>query len=265
MNLTINKSSKQSFNGILPLSLTEFRHNVKALKLENDIFQRSVNQLCKEAPAHNCELDFVILDGVRKEFVEKIKSSVDLFPRKLQNILKDNGYKVYISPNCKKAYKAENVVDKVVENAEKANPLGTLGVTYREQNGSKNFFVFCDKPPYCDLYTKNIVFHEFSHGIVNSLGLNNNSLVKNAINNDIKSFMNKQTFGELTPNERKLINHLLFKSNKIPLNEILAESVAWGNGCGVYGCGLVYGVKNPKLINTLFPNLSKQLVDFLPF
>lgn len=199
-----------------------------------------------------------ILQNVRESYVSIVKNTIREFPQNWIEKFKQEGYKIIISRTLKEAYNAEKIIDKNIEKAERENPFGTLGVTYWSKFGKK-FFVFCDKPPYSDKAIKNIVFHEFSHGVVNSLNLDLNKSIKKFIKNDLKNIKKNKILNSLSSSENQLISHFLFREKEIPVREIIADTHAWQKGAGLYGSGLYTGKYNPNLMKTLFPELNNFL------
>ena len=201
----------------------------------------------------------VVLPGVSDEFVTKITKQISEFSADWLLKLKKNNYKIILSPTYSEAYRYQGVIDPIVEAAEKKNPKGTLAVTYTD-GVIKNFFVFCDKPPYSNDYMPEIVNHELSHGVVNVAGLNNDKKVIGELKRDVELIMQEQKMDKLTPAENAMVTHCFFNPNAhLPIDEILSDVYAWNKGRGCYGSGLVMGVKNPNLMGTLFPNLSECL------
>lgn len=171
-----------------------------------------------------------------------------------------NNYKIILSPNFSNAYKSQGVFDPTIEFFEKQNPVGTLGVTYSRSLRGKNFFVFCDKTPYSNMFMQNIVNHELSHGVVNIAELDKSSKTLELIKNDIELIIKERKFDRLSPAERQMVSHYFFNKNAyLPIDEIAADVYAWNKGQGCYGSGLVMGIQNPNLMKNLFHNLSKYL------
>ncbi len=201
-----------------------------------------------------------VLDGVDKAFAERLTKHINDFPPKWLNLLSKKGYKVIAAPSLLDAYISEKVFDPFVLKTEIQNPKGTLGVTYDNGAKGKKFFVFCDKPPYSDDYLKNIVNHEFSHGIVNSLGLDKNKQVIEILKQDVDEIKKRKKFQDLSKEELKMVSYYFFNPKAhLPADEILADLLAWNNGGGCYGSGFIMGVKNPDIMKTLFPKLNSFL------
>jgi hypothetical protein len=202
-----------------------------------------------------------VLDGVSKDFVSRITKQIGEFPQKWLTKLKNESYQTVLSPTFIDAYTKKRVFDSDIFAAEFHNPKGTLGVTYADYSGDKNFFVFCDKPPYSDKYMSGVVNHELSHGVVNVLGLDKNAEYLKAIQKDVELIAKNRKLDKLTETERLLVSHYFFNQNaSFPIDEIIADCIAWqqkGGGC--YGSGLVLDVKNPNLIPNLFPTLSAKV------
>ena len=232
--------------------------------LKQDIFQRNnvsftgVQGLFKTAP--NVVPKLEILPGVSDNFISKVTKQISEFSPDWLKKFKNENYKIILSPTFQKAYKSQKVFDPTIEFFEKQNPKGTLGVTYSEGKFGKNFFVFCDKPPYSNIYMKNIINHELSHGVINVAELDKSQKTFELIKKDIDLIIKEQKLDKLSPTERKMISNYFFNKNAyLPIDEITADTYAWNKGGGCYGSGLVMGVKNPNLMKTLFPNLSRYL------
>lgn len=201
-----------------------------------------------------------VLSGVSNDFASKVTKQVHKFPIRWLQKFKDNNYKIILSPTFSDAYKSQKVFDPSVEMFERQNPKGTLGVTYSEGKSGKNFFVFCDKPPYSNIFMPSIVNHELSHGVVNIKELDKNSKTLELIKKDVGLIIQERKLDELTPAERKMVSHYFFNNNAyLPIDEIIADMYAWNQGVGCYGSGLVMNVQNPNLMKNLFPNLSRYL------
>ena len=200
------------------------------------------------------------LEGVDKAFVQKLQRYIDEFPSKWLKLFDEKGYKVIAAPTLSKAYNSERVFDPFVYELESRNPKGALGVTYDDSRKGKRFFAFCDKPPYTNDYLKNIVNHELSHGIVNSLGLDKNVQVLNFLKQDVGEIKTQGKLNGLTEDELGMISYYFFNPKAhLPVDEILADLLAWNNGGGCYGSGFIMGIKNPDIMKNLFPNLNEYL------
>lgn len=198
------------------------------------------------------------LEGVSKDFAANIEQVIKQFPAKWLKRFKEEGYEIFLSKTINDGYKHKNLFDPKIMMFEAQNPKGLLGVTYRAGIGGTNFFVFADKPPFSNMFMKGIVNHEFSHGIVDILGLDKNPQFIGAIQKDMHIAINSKKFDRLSQNERILLAHYFFNQKAyLPIDEILADTIAWQQkGGGVYGSGLILGVDNPALIPDIFANLS---------
>lgn len=219
---------------------------------------RGVSGLFKEAPNDVPKLE--VLQNVSPDFVSRVTEQISKFPKDWLHKFKERGFKIILAPTFYDAYKSQGVYDSTVEAFEGQNPKGTLGVTYTEGKGGKNFFVFADKPPYSDRYMTGIVNHELSHGVVELLELDKNPYVLKSIQRDVNSIIENKKFDNMTPKERHLASHYFFGNGAyLPIDEIVADTYAWGKGGGCYGSGLVLGVNNRNFMKNLFPMLSELL------
>ena len=153
-------------------------------KKRNEISFKGIQGLFKTSPQLVPQIK--ILTGISDNFISKITRQISCFSQEWLTKFKQNNYKIILTPSFKKAYAAEGIFDPIVEQAERINPKGTLGVTYSEGYYGKNFFAFCDKPPYSDAFMEGIVNHELSHGVVNIAGLDKNPKVIGIIKKDIE-------------------------------------------------------------------------------
>ena len=240
-----------------------------ANSLQTDVFQKSnlsfkgVQGLFKTAPELMPKLE--ILPNVSDNFVTKITRQISEFSPEWLKKFKTENYKIILSPTFSDAYKSQRVFDPAVEYFERMNPIGTLGVTYSEGKFGKNFFVFCDKPPFSNLYMPSIVNHELSHGIVNISGVDKSPKTLEMIKKDVELMIRKKKLDSLTPDERTMISHYFFNKNAyLPVDELATDVYAWNKGGGVYGSGLILDVNNPNLMTELFPNLSGYLKNIKP-
>ena len=106
-----------------------------------DVFERTIkNSPIKEIKGIPVE----IVGDVSQDFIKKISKQIDNFPQRWLDLFKENDYKIVLSKNITDAYKAKGVHSSIVEQTEKRNPQGTLGITYNNiQNRLFNFFCFC--------------------------------------------------------------------------------------------------------------------------
>lgn len=251
------------FNNVQPKYKT-------ANNLQTDVFQRSnsisfngIQGLFKKTP--NLVPPIEVLPKVSDDFVSRATKQISKFPPEWLKKFRDEGYKIILAPTFSDAYKSQRVFDPAVEYFERTNPKGTLGVTYSEGKFGKNFFVFCDKPPYSNRYMSSIVNHELSHGIVNVSEVDKSKKTLEMIKKDVELIIKHKKLDTLTPNERRMISHYFFNPNAyLPIDELAADVCAWNMGGGVYGAGLVLDVNNPKLMTGLFPNLSDYLKTIKP-
>ncbi len=265
-------------NNIILYTYTKFnniesKHRI-ANNLQTDIFQRSnsasnslsfkgIQGLFKKAP--NLVPQIEILPKVSDDFVSNTTKQISKFSQEWLKKFKTEGYKIILTPTFSDAYKSQGVLDPVVEYFEKTNPKGTLGVTYSEGKFGKNFFAFCDKPPYSNRYMPSIINHELSHGIVNISKVDKDQKTLEIIKKDVELIIKERKLDKLSPNERMMISHYFFNKNAyLPVDELAADVYAWNKGGGVYGSGLVLDVNNPNLMTKLFPNLSKYLNTIKP-
>lgn len=238
--------------------------------LQTDVFQKSnqisftsVNGVFKLVPELAPKLE--ILPNVSEDFVTRITKQISEFSPEWLKKFRQEGYKIILTPSFSDAYKSQRVFDPTIEYFEKANSKGTLGVTYSEGKFGKNFFAFCDKPPYSNRYMKGIVNHELSHGVVNISGVDKNQATLEAIKKDVNTLIKNRKLDKLTSDERLMILHYFFNKNAyLPIDELAADVCAWNNGGGCYGSGLVLDINNPKLMLDLFPNLSQYLKSIKP-
>ncbi len=201
-----------------------------------------------------------VLPGVSDNYVKNVQKEISTFPKEWLKKFNENGYEIILSKNFSQAYKSKRVYDPAIEIFEQQNPRGTLGVTYSEGASGKNFFVFCDKPPYSNKYMANIVTHELSHGVVNTTELDKNPQVIKLIEKDIQSAISERKFDKMSSEEKQMISHYFFNKNAyLPIDEIIADTYAWTKGKGCYGSGLVMDIYNPNLMINLFPNLADYL------
>lgn len=201
-----------------------------------------------------------ILPKVSDDFVSKVKKQINEFSAEWLEKFRSNNYKIILSPNFDTAYKSQGVFDPIIEFFEKQNPKGTLGVTYSEGRFGKNFFVFCDKPPYSNMFMPNIVNHELSHGVINITELDKSNKTLELLKKDVELIIKKRKLDKLSPIERQMVSHYFFNKNAyLPIDEITADVYAWNKGHGCYGSGLIMGIENPNLMKNLFPNLSEYL------
>ena len=212
--------------------------------------------LFKTSPEKVPEL--VVMPNVRPDFATRIQECICEFPLKWLEKFKKENYKIIISPTFKDAYRHERVIDPIIETAEKENPFGTLGVTYWAKKG-KRFFVFCDKPPYSDKATKNTVFHELSHSIVNSLNLENNREIVNAISKDLNRMDADKTLETLPLMERYLFLNYMASKNPNIAREIIADTYASTKGFGAYGSPAEASEKKPIPFCELFSHLNRKI------
>ncbi len=235
-----------------PLKKDEFQSTKKEISF------KGVEGLFKKAP--NLFPKIEILPGVSDDFVTKITRQISEFSPEWLKEFKNNNYKIILSPTFSDAYKSQKVFDSAIEKFEKQNPKGTLGVTYSEGKFGKNFFVFCDKPPYSNIFMRNITNHELSHGVVNIKELDKNNQTLKAIKKDVDLIIKERKLDKLTAAERQMISYYFFNPYAhLPIDEIIADVYAWNQGGGCYGSGLVMNVKNPDLMKNIFPNLSEYL------
>ncbi len=248
--------------------------NANADNLKADTFQRS-NSVSDNLSFHGFQFLFKksqnlipkieVLPKVRDDYASRVTKQINNFSPQWLKKFKDENYKIIISPTLSEAYKSQKVFDPMVEFFEKTNPKGTLGVTYSEGISGKNFFVFCDKAPYSDMYLPSVVNHELSHGIVNISGTDKNPKTFEMIKKDIESILNNKKLDKLSKEEKRMISHYFFNKNAyLPIDEIAADVIAWNNGGGAYGSGLVLDIINPNLMKELFPNLSEYLKTIKP-
>ena len=235
---------------------------------QTDVFQKSNNisftgiQGLFKTKANNIP-QIEILPRVSDDFISRITKQINEFSPQWLNKFKNHNYKIILAPSFADAYKSQGVFDPNIEYFEKINPKGTLGVTYSKGRFGKNFFAFCDKPPYSDIFMKSIVNHELSHGIVNISGLDKDRKTLELIKKDVELIIKDRKLDKLEPNERKLVSHYFFNNQAyLPIDEIIADVCAWNKGSGCYGSGLVLNVQNPNLMTSLFPNLSDYLKKF---
>ena len=233
--------------------------------LKSDVFESSrkisfkgLEGLFKTSP--NLVPKIEILPKVSDDFVSKATRQISEFSAEWLKKFRSNNYKVILSPNFSNAYKSQGVFDPTIEFFEKQNPKGTLGVTYSQGWFGKNFFVFCDKPPYSNMFMPNIVNHELSHGVVNIAGLDKSNKILELIKKDVELIIKERKLDKLSPIERQMVSHYFFNKNAyLPIDEIAADVYAWNKGKGCYGSGLVMDIQNPNLMKNLFPNLSEYL------
>ena len=245
-----------------------------ANNLQTDVFQRRVSSsnslsfkgiqgLFRKTP--NLVPQIEVLPKVSNDFVSSVTKQISEFSPEWLKKFKAEGYKIILAPTFSEAYKSQGVFDPMVEYFERTNPKGTLGVTYSEGKFGKNFFAFCDKPPYSNRYMPSIVNHELSHGIVNISGVDKDQKTLEMIKKDVELIIKSRKLDKLSPNERMMISHYFFNKNAyLPVDELAADVCAWNKGGGVYGSGLVLDVNKPNLMPELFPNLSRYLKTIKP-
>lgn len=239
-NITQNNTTLKSLGTTSPVNKVSFAGF-------NNLFNKS-SDLIPEVK---------ILPGVNNDFVSKTIKQINEFSQEWLKKFKNNNYKIILSPTLSDAYESQKVFDQEVKKIEKINPKGILSATY---SGNKNFFVFCDKPPYSDKFSREIVNHELSHGVVNISGLDNNQQILELIKKDVDLMIKERKLEKLSSKEREMISHYFFnKEAHLPIDDIIADVYAWNKGAGCYGSGLVMDVTNPKLMTDLFPNLSNKL------
>lgn len=255
-SFNISKSSKiQNKDFIFP---KKNRLQTDVFYKSNDISFKGIQGLFKRTSDSLPQIE--VLPRVNVDFASRITKQISKFPAEWLRRFKNNNYRIILTPNFSEAYKSQKVFDPNIENFEMVNPQGTLGITYSEGRFGKNFFAFCDKPPYSDIYMESIVNHELSHGIVNILGLDKNPKILELLKKDVELIIKDRKLDELNPNERRLISHYFFNNQAyLPIDEIVADVLAWNKSAGCYGSGLVMGINNPNLMKNLFPNLSNYL------
>lgn len=228
-------------------------------KPSSDSFERNIqNSTIKEIKG----IPVKIVGDVSQDFIKNISKQIDGFPQRWLDLFRENNYKIVLSKNMTDAYKAKGVHSSIVEQTEKRNPQGTLGITYNNiQNRLFNFFCFCDKPPLSDIYMQNIVNHEFGHGVCNIKKLDSDSKFKKALIDDLREIQTQKKLDSLNESERKIVSHYFFNEKAyLPVDEIIADLFAWqqkGGGC--YGSTLILDKENKNLMPYLFPNLNKAI------
>lgn len=255
----------KNYNTVFSKINIKSANHYKTKLYQNDVFQKNnivsfngIQGLFKTSPNNVPRIE--ILPNVSDDFVSRATKQINEFSSDWLKKFKNANYKIILSPTYSDAYKSQQVFDPAVEYFEKQNPKGTLGVTYCEGKFGRNFFVFCDKPPYSDKFMKSIVNHELSHGVENILGLDKNKQVLELIQKDINAIIQEHKLDKLNSSERQMVSHYFFNKNAhLPIDEIIADTYAWNKGAGCYGSGLVMGIVNPDLIKNLFPNLSRYL------
>ena len=255
-----NTNHKYKCRNINSLQADAFRRNKNT---SNSLSFTGIQSLFKKNPSSIPPIE--VLPEVSDDFVSKITKLISNFPPEWLNKFRNENYKIILAPTFSSAYKSQGVFDPAAEYFERVNPKGTLGVTYSEGKSGKNFFVFCEKPPYSDSYMSSIVKHELSHGIVNISGVDKNPKTLEMIKKDVELIIKNKKLDRLTPNERRMISYYFFNKNAyLPIDELAADVCAWNNGGGIYGSGLILEIYNPKLMIDLFPNLSGYLKSIKP-
>ena len=258
----INTSFNTNKQFSLPLQKSP---SYKSSLLKKDVFQssqgisfKSLEGLFKKTP--NLVPSVEIMPRVNNDFISRATVQISRFPSRWLRRFKDENYKIILSPTLVDAYKSQRVFAPNIIRFERENPLGTLGATCSEGKAGKNFFVFCDKPPYSDIYMRGIVNHELSHGVVNITGFDKSQTAHALIRKDVEQILNEHKLDGLSRDERLLVSHYFFNPNAyLPKDEIIADTYAWNKGGGCYGSGLVLDVNNPSLMKNLFTNLSDYL------
>lgn len=240
--------------------------NLKSVdNFQSDIFQKNNSVsfkggqgLFKTAP--NLVSQIEVLPKVSDDFVSRVTKQISEFSPEWLKRFKNNNYKIILTPSFSDAYKSQRIFDPTIEYFEKVNPKGTLGITYSEGRFGKNFFAFCDKPPYSDMYMREIVNHELSHGVVNITELDKTPKAIELVKKDVELIIKDRKLDKLEPKERQMLSYYFFNQGAhLPIDEIIADVYAWNKGAGCYGSGLVMGINNPNLMKNLFPNLSNYL------
>ena len=237
--------------------------DTNVLKKRRNTSFKGIEGLFKTNPELVPQLE--ILPSVSDNYITRITKQISNFSREWLKKFKSEGYKIILTPKFTDAYKAERVFDPAVEYFERINPKGTLGVTYAQGKFGKNFFAFCDKPPFSDIYMPSIVNHELSHGIVNIKGIDKSQKTLELLKKDVDLLIKNNKLNKLSQNERDMLFQYFFKKNAyLPVDEIAADVCAWNRGGGIYGSGMVLNVNNHNLMTETFPNLSKYLKDIKP-
>lgn len=236
------------------------------IKKQTNVFKKNISFLGAERIFINTSTKIPrieVLPNVNPGFADKIINCIKEFSPDWLKKFKDESYKIILTPTLSEAYKSQKLFDPAVEYFENKNPKMTLGVTYSKDKFGKNFFAFCDKPPYSDEYMKELRNHEFSHGIADISCFAENPQIIEATKKDIV-LIEEEKFDTLNNNEKLLIVDYFFNPKvHSPLDEIIADVHAWNLGAGCYGSGVVGNVINPKLMTYLFSNLSAVLKKFM--
>lgn len=217
------------------------------------------NQIYFNGKPKNIEMpNITVLNDIGRDYVTSIKESINRYPQKFLSEIAENGIDILISHNLEDAYKYKGISDPLIEQAEKSNNSGILSATYYKRVPQKGFIVFTDKPR-SEEFVKQLVNHELSQCMVFIRNLKDNTQVLDVLNTDIKGIEKKLT--KLPQNEQKLVkDHLLNENAHMPLDKIISDTLAWQQeGGGLYGSGLIEEIYNPKLLPSLFPNLSNYL------
>lgn len=194
-----------------------------------------------------------IEDEVSERLKNSITSTIKAFPPKWMKLFKENGYKIIITDDINKIIKENGI------NSFEVNPSTTMGLTYTNKNTKQNFFCFSNKIN--PKFARNIVSHEFGHGICNIEDLYNSQKMKSCLSKDIDSIIKERKLDKLSEEERKLLSKYFFqKDTNMPLDEIIADLFACSqDNSGCYGSELMLSKEHSELMPYLFPSLYEQI------
>lgn len=234
------------------------KYNRNSFNLSAPSFSGSIVDFFKKA--EQPPLNYKVLDSVKPEFVNMVNKYVSAYSSKWLEKIRASGYHVIFSPSWQKAYQDQGFIyfNKVI-NAEKANPKGTLAITHFNHTKPGGFIVFCDKPLFKKEIAKYVVNHELSHAVVDIEKLDKNPDILSSLLQDVQEISSKRKLDRLKGEEREMVSKILLPDDKNSKNEIITDVFAWTHGGGAYGGGVVGGIKNPKLMKNLFPELAEKL------
>lgn len=214
-----------------------------------DTFTRTTNPI-NSKPSIAIETD----GEISPSFYSEISSILQSFPKKWLDLFKQNNYKIILTDDMKKIIDENNI-----QTGNTKHPSTTMGLTYTNSKTNQNFFCFNSQMN--PKFIRNVVNHEFGHGVCNIKKLYNSPVIKSELSKDIASIIKERKLDKLTAEERQLLSNYFFnKKANMPVDEIVADLFAYSQtGGGCYGSELMLSKEHPNLMPTLFPNLYQQI------